>query len=130
MKTLILHASVGGGHRSAALALVEAFRELDPEGAVEARDVLEFTPAFFRRLYAEGYSWLADNPLHHIYAAMIVAAGLLALASVPEVFVVLWARQAGMDVRWVPLVWAAASLVKMGIAMPAGIFSSPVFSAE
>lgn len=49
--------------------------------------------------------------------------GLLALASVPEVFVVLWARQSGMEVRWVPLVWAAASLAKMVIAMPAGILS-------
>ncbi len=54
---------------------------------------------------------------------MIVAAGLLALASVPEAFVVLWARQAGMEVVWIPLVWAAASLAKMGIAMPAGILS-------
>ncbi len=61
MKILVLHASVGGGHRSAALALAEAFRELDPTGAVEVSDVLDFTPAFFRRLYAEGYSWLVNN---------------------------------------------------------------------
>jgi processive 1,2-diacylglycerol beta-glucosyltransferase len=61
MKILILHASVGGGHRSAALALAEAFRELDPGGTVEARDVLEFTPAFFRRLYAEVYDWLVNH---------------------------------------------------------------------
>jgi len=57
---------------------------------------------------------------------MIVVAGLLALASVPEVFVVLWATQAGMSVTWVPLVWAAASLAKMLIAMPAGILSDRV----
>ena len=57
---------------------------------------------------------------------MIVAAGLLALASVPEVFVVLWARQAGLQVVWVPLVWAAASVAKMVIAMPAGILSDRV----
>jgi MFS family permease len=55
--------------------------------------------------------------------AMIVAAGLLALASVPEAFVVLWASDAGLDVVWVPLVWAAASVAKMLIAMPAGILS-------
>ncbi|HVN43470.1 MAG TPA: MFS transporter [Steroidobacteraceae bacterium] len=54
---------------------------------------------------------------------MIVAAGLLALASVPEAFVVLWARQAGMALQWVPLVWAAASLAKMSVAMPAGMLS-------
>ena len=38
----------------------------------------------------------------------VPVAGLLALASVPEVFVVLWARQAGLQVVWVPLIWAAA----------------------
>jgi MFS family permease len=66
------------------------------------------------------FSW---NSLHGRLKAMIAAAGLLALASVPEVFVVLWARQAGMAVTWVPLVWAAASLAKMSISMPAGILS-------
>jgi len=66
------------------------------------------------------FSW---GELHGRLQAMIVAAGLLALASVPEAFVVLWARQAGMEVVWIPLVWAAASLAKMGTAMPAGILS-------
>jgi MFS family permease len=60
------------------------------------------------------------NALHGRLRGMIVAAGLLALASVPEVFVVLWATQAGLAVTWVPLVWAAASLAKMLIAWPAG----------
>ena len=68
----------------------------------------------------ERFSWHA---LHGRLKAMIVAAGLLALASVPEVFVVLWATQAGMAVTWVPLVWAAASLATMAIAMPAGVLS-------
>ena len=66
------------------------------------------------------FEWRA---LHGRLRAMIVASGLLALASVPEVFVVLWATQAGMSVTWVPLVWAAASLAKMLIAMPAGVLS-------
>jgi MFS family permease len=66
------------------------------------------------------FAW---GSLHGRLRAMIVAAGWLALASVPEVFVVLWATNAGMDVQWVPLVWAAASLAKMLIAMPAGIVS-------
>jgi MFS family permease len=69
------------------------------------------------------FSWSA---LHGRLKAMIVAAGLLALASVPEVFVVLWARQSGLAVVWVPLVWAAASVAKMLIAMPAGILSDRV----
>ena len=66
------------------------------------------------------FAWRA---LHGRLRAMIVASGLLALASVPEVFVVLWATQSGMAVTWVPLVWAAASLAKMLIALPAGILS-------
>lgn len=66
------------------------------------------------------FAWRA---LHRRLRAMIIAAGWLALASVPEVFVVLWATQAGLSVQWVPLVWAAASLAKMLIAMPAGIVS-------
>jgi MFS family permease len=66
------------------------------------------------------FSW---RRLHGRLRAMIVAAGALALASVPEVFVVLWATQDGMPVVWVPLVWAAASLAKMLVAMPAGILS-------
>jgi MFS family permease len=69
---------------------------------------------------APRFRWSA---LHGRLRAMIVASGLLALASVPEVFVVLWATQAGMSVTWVPLVWAAASLAKMLIAMPAGVLS-------
>ncbi len=61
--------------------------------------------------------------LHGRLRAMIVAAGGLALASVPEVFVVLWATQSGMTVQWIPLAWAAASLAKMLVAMPAGALS-------
>jgi MFS family permease len=69
------------------------------------------------------FSW---RGLHGRLRAMIVAAGLLALSSVPEVFVVLWATQAGLEVVWVPLVWAAASVAKMLIALPAGILSDRV----
>ena len=66
------------------------------------------------------------SELHGRLKAMIIAAGLLALASVPEVFVVLWATQAGLEIVWIPLVWAAASLAKMLLAMPAGILSDRV----
>jgi len=69
------------------------------------------------------FAW---RSLHGRLRAMILAAGWLALASVPEAFVVLWAMQAGLAVHWVPLVWAAASLAKMVIAMPAGIASDRV----
>lgn len=70
-----------------------------------------------------GFRW---SELHGRLRGLIIAAGLLALASVPEVFVVLWATQAGMQVKWVPLVWAAASLAKMAVAMPAGMLSDRV----
>ncbi|MEI8298882.1 MAG: MFS transporter, partial [Pseudomonadota bacterium] len=46
---------------------------------------------------------------------------VLALATGPGVFVVLWARGAGLPLPWVPLIWAAASLVKMLLAYPAGV---------
>ena len=69
---------------------------------------------------SDTFAW---RTLHVRLRAMIVAAGALALASVPEVFIVLWATQSGMQVKWVPLVWAAASLAKMLIALPAGIVS-------
>ena len=58
--------------------------------------------------------------------ALIVASGVLALATVPEVFVVLWAREAGLPVAWVPLAWAAASFAKMLISYPAGALSDRV----
>jgi processive 1,2-diacylglycerol beta-glucosyltransferase len=61
MRTLILYASVGGGHRSAALALAEAFEDLDSGGVVQTHDVLQFTPPFFKTLYAESYSWLVNH---------------------------------------------------------------------
>ncbi len=61
------------------------------------------------------------SALHGRVRALVLAAGTLALASVPEAFLVLWATERGMAVQWVPLVWAAASLVKSAIALPAGV---------
>ncbi len=57
---------------------------------------------------------------------LVIAAGLLALAAVPEVFVVLWARDAGLRVEAIPLLWAAASLAKMLLVFPAGALSDRV----
>ena len=58
-------------------------------------------------------------------AVILVAAGL-AFAAVPEVFVVLWANDAGLKIAWIPLLWAAASLAKMLIALPAGVLSDRI----
>ena len=58
--------------------------------------------------------------------AVIIVAGFLAFAAVPEVLVVLWARDAGVQVAFIPLLWAAASVVKMLIAMPAGMLADRI----
>jgi MFS family permease len=55
--------------------------------------------------------------------ALMIAAGLLALAALPEVFMVLWATSSGLPVAMVPLAWALASGAKMLVAMPAGHLS-------
>jgi len=57
---------------------------------------------------------------------LIVASGGLALATLPEAFLVLWAASGGLKVAFVPLLWAAASLAKMFVALAAGAFSDRV----
>ena len=47
----------------------------------------------------------------------------LALASVPEAFLVLWASARGLDLAGVSLMWAAANGVKALVAAPAGAAS-------
>ncbi len=54
---------------------------------------------------------------------LILAAGLLALATPPEVFLILWATGRGLEIVWTPLLWAAASLVKTPLAMLGGELS-------
>lgn len=54
---------------------------------------------------------------------LVVAAGLLALSALPEAFMVLWAVEAGIELAWIPLVWALASAVKMLVVFPAGQLS-------
>lgn len=57
---------------------------------------------------------------------LLLGAGGLALAAVPEVFLVLWARSRGLEIVWVPLIWAAASFVKSILSWPAGALSDHV----
>jgi len=65
-------------------------------------------------------SWKA---LDRRLRGLILAAGGLALATAPEVFLVLWARARGLEIAWVPLIWAGASAVKALVAAPAGTLS-------
>jgi len=55
--------------------------------------------------------------------ALILATAGLALATTPEVFLVLWAQARGLEIVWIPLLWAAASAVKMLVALPGGHLS-------
>ncbi|MBK8126362.1 MAG: UDP-N-acetylglucosamine--LPS N-acetylglucosamine transferase [Elusimicrobia bacterium] len=54
-RVLVLYASVGGGHGSAANAVAAALRELAPAVAVETADLLDFTNRAFRHLYGKAY---------------------------------------------------------------------------
>jgi len=58
--------------------------------------------------------------------ALVLASGALALATLPEALLVLWAVSRQLDLALLPLLWAAASLVKMFIAMLAGAWSDRV----
>jgi processive 1,2-diacylglycerol beta-glucosyltransferase len=57
---LILHASVGGGHRSAALALEQAFKRL-PDSEERVEDTLDYASALFRTAYARSYLELSQR---------------------------------------------------------------------
>lgn len=58
--------------------------------------------------------------------ALILASGALALATTPEAFLVLWAENRGLQVAWVPLIWAAAHAVKVLVTWPAGMLSDRI----
>lgn len=59
-RTLILHASVGSGHRRAGEALRTAFMRRQP-GQVELVDVLDHANPLFRRAYARSYVQMTDK---------------------------------------------------------------------
>lgn len=54
---------------------------------------------------------------------LIMSAAGLAMAAVPEAFLVLWARAEGIAMVWVPLLWAAAHVAKALAAVPGGSLS-------
>ncbi|NJP05229.1 MAG: galactosyldiacylglycerol synthase [Chloroflexaceae bacterium] len=59
-RVLLLHASVGAGHKRAAQALAKAFETTYP-GEVRVEDVLDHTPRLFRRAYVRSYLKLTDQ---------------------------------------------------------------------
>ena len=60
-RVLILSASVGNGHTSAAEALRQAFEIKNLAGEARHEDVLEFTNPLFRRLYGKAYIDLVNR---------------------------------------------------------------------
>jgi len=80
---------------------------------------LRRTPAAPAQPPAPLHWGLLDKPVR----GLIGAAGVMALASVPDAFVVLWAFQGGVEVLWLPLLWAAAQAVRAAVALPAGRLS-------
>ncbi len=59
MKILIVHASAGGGHRAAAIALSTGFKDKYPDARVKVVDILNFNNRTFTYFYSVGYSILA-----------------------------------------------------------------------
>ena len=57
---MVLTASVGAGHNSAARAVAEAFRRAGG-GEIEYLDVLDFTGRLFRAWYARGYAYSVSH---------------------------------------------------------------------
>jgi processive 1,2-diacylglycerol beta-glucosyltransferase len=63
-RVLVLSASVGAGHLRAAQAVALALSQLDPAAVVKNVDVLEFSNAAFRRVYARAYLDLVNKAPH------------------------------------------------------------------
>jgi processive 1,2-diacylglycerol beta-glucosyltransferase len=63
-RILVLSASVGAGHLRAAQAVELALKELAPDATVQNIDVLDFTNAAFRRVYAQSYLDLVNRAPH------------------------------------------------------------------
>jgi len=57
---------------------------------------------------------------------LILAAGGLALATAAEAFLVLWASYRGLEVAWVPLLWAAAHAMRALVSTPASVLSDRI----
>lgn len=57
---------------------------------------------------------------------LILAAGGLALAAVPDAFLVLWLSRDGIATHWIPLLWAAAHGLRATVVLPLGRLSDRV----
>ena len=60
-RVLIVHGSVGAGHKRAAQALSETFEQNYPEIVVEVVDIVDFAGTFFNAVYKTGYLSLSEK---------------------------------------------------------------------
>ncbi|GMI46499.1 hypothetical protein TrCOL_g10356 [Triparma columacea] len=60
-RVLIVHGSIGAGHKRAAQAISEAFQEKYPEVCVETVDIVDFAGSLFNTIYKKGYLSLSEK---------------------------------------------------------------------
>ena len=108
---------------SAGFALREVFLASAVIGVAVVAALVFGVPSEESRPSAPARPLLEWRTLDRRLQRLLVACGALALATTPETFLVLWARDHGLPVALVPLLWALASVLKMCVALPAGIIS-------
>lgn len=71
-----------------------------------------------------GVAWPRWSAIDPALRGLIIAAAALTVSTMPEALVVLWINQVGhVEVKWVPLLWAAAHVIKVLLAYTAGLMS-------
>ena len=84
---------------------------------------LPATPVPSGMVSAPRFAW---RELDSRLRGLIIASAALALAAVPDAFLVLWMQARGVGLVWVPLLWAVMHVVKTLVAMPFGMLSDRV----
>jgi MFS family permease len=108
---------------SAGLGIREVFLSSLVIGVVVVATLIFGVPREAQRPHSAPRSLFEWHSLDRRLRRLLVACGALAIATTPEAFLVLWAKDQGLDIKLVPLLWAAASVLKMSVALPAGILS-------
>jgi MFS family permease len=111
---------------SAGLSMREVFLSSLVIGVAVVALLLFGVPSERSRPSATPRASLEWRTLDRKLRRLLLACGMLAFATTPEVFLVLWAREHGISVTMIPLLWALASVVKMSVALPAGVLSDRV----
>jgi MFS family permease len=70
--------------------------------------------------------WPHWRTLDRDLRSLIIAASGLTLSTMPEAFLIVWASRGGIGTIWIPVLWAVAHAIKMGISYGAGVLSDRV----